>query len=80
MKIIDVDLDELEREIIKTSMLYYDINEVTSKEGVNNLIMEHFGTLKCKLEEHLTDVGVLFIVYPPIGIYGLPLIILLKVS
>ena len=78
MKILTDNLSDLEKEMIAENMAIEEITEVATKEDGNNFIKSHFGTLKCNFDEHITDKGILWIVYPPQGIYGETLNVLIK--
>ena len=78
MKILTDNLSELEVEMIEDNMAIEEITEVSTKEDGYNAIKEHFGTLKCKSDDYKTDKGELWIVYPPQGVYGETLNILIK--
>lgn len=78
MKILTDNLTVLEKKRIEENMEHEEIKEVSKKEEGLNAIKVHFGTLKCKSDDYLTDKGELWIVYPPKGVYGETLNILIK--
>lgn len=78
MKILNSELSELEKEMIEEDMNYNEIKVVKSKEEANEVIKNHFGTLKCAFDKYDTDEGKLWVIYPPKGVYGLALNLLIK--
>ena len=78
MKIITEDLSALELEMLNNDLKHSEIREVASKKEAYEAIENHFGTLKCKSDDHITDDGELWIVYPPQGVYASSLYILIK--
>ena len=57
---------------------YNEITEVTKRSDAYNAIENHFGTLKCKSDDYEIEEGELWCVYPPSGVYGECLYILIK--
>jgi len=78
MKILNENLTDLEKEILEEGLESEEISKVKTTDEGYALIEEHFGTLKCKSDDYLTDEGELWIVHPPRGIYGGTLNILIK--
>ncbi len=55
-----------------------EIKEVEKRSDAYDAIEGHFGTLKCKSDDYEIEEGELWCVYPPSGIYGECLYILIK--
>ena len=60
-------------------ILYFnEVKEVKKRSDAYNAVKDHFGSLKSKSEDYKTKKGELWCVYPPSGVYGECLYILIK--